>query len=144
MTNTLSQSLMFNSSQWSHSWPKHTNSQMGDTSMYLSYLILLRRKAKQHGLGVSGGARYSYPWKNSQYMYVIPTGTVSTSVPISVSKNSTRKEHQLTVWIPHCYLPNGLPVVCQQQPEAGYSGLLPLSGSSCQNPIILDLESDSN
>ena len=77
-------------------------------------------------------------------IHVIPTGTVSTSVSISVSENSTRKEHQLTVWIPHCYLPNGLPVVCQQQPEAGYSGLLPLSGSSCQNPIILDLESDSN
>ena len=68
MTNTLSQSLMFNSSQWSHSWPKHMNSQMGDTSMYLSYLMLLRRKKKQHGLGVSGGARYSYPWKISQYM----------------------------------------------------------------------------
>ena len=83
--------------------------------------------------------------------HVIPT--VSTSVPISASENSTRKEHRLTVWIPHCYLPKGLPVVRQQleleqlQVKAGgNSGLLPLSGrgSSHQNPIILDLESDSD
>jgi hypothetical protein len=73
---------------------------------------------------------------------------VPTSVPramISASENSTRKEHQLTVWIPRCYLPNGLPVV-RRQLKAGNSGLLPgpLSGSSRQNPIILDLESDSD
>jgi hypothetical protein len=85
-------------------------------------------------------------------IHAIPTGTLSTSdsesAPISASENSTRKEHRLTVWIPHCYLPNGLPVVRQQQPEfealAGNSGILPLSGSSRQNPIILELESDSN
>jgi hypothetical protein len=75
-------------------------------------------------------------------IHAIPT--VSTSIPISTSKNGTRKEHQLTVWIPCCYLPKGFPVGRRQQLEAGNSGLLSLSGSSRQNPIILDLESDSD
>ena len=97
---------------------------------------------------------WSFGWCQVQFstenltLHAIPGPTVSTPVPISASENSTRKEHQLTVWIPRCYLPNGLPVVPsqgrRQQPGAGNSGLLPLSGSSRQNPIILDLESDSD
>ena len=77
----------------------------------------------------------------------IPTQAVSTSVP-SASEKSTRKEHQLTAWIPRCYLPKGLPVVRRhrEQLEAGNSGLRVLSlsahGSSHQNPIILESDSD--
>lgn len=66
-----------------------------------------------------------------------------TALPISTSKNSTGKEHRLTIWVPHCYLPNGLPVVRRQLLEAGNSGVLPLSGSS-QNPIMVNVESDSD
>jgi hypothetical protein len=78
-------------------------------------------------------------------MHAFPNGTAVPS-PISASENSigNLKEHRLTVWIPRCYLPNGLPVVRRQQVEAGISGLLPLLGSSRQNPIIIDLESDSD
>ena len=67
-----------------------------------------------------------------------------TAVLISASENDTGKEHRLTIWIPRCYLPNGLPVVGRQQLEANNSGLLPLSGSSHQHPIMVDLESDSD
>ena len=68
-------------------------------------------------------------------------------ISIGTGKNGNRNEHRLTVWIPLCYLPDSLPVVRQRPLEAGNpeSGLLPLPGSSCQNPIIfIDLESDSD
>ena len=83
--------------------------------------------------------------------HAIPTVSTSESKSVPIS-TSNRKEHRLKVWIPLCYLPNGLPVVRQRQLEAGSSGpprraplALSASGSSRQNPIIfIDLESDSD